>query len=141
MFRVPIAFRLPSMRGLVLGLLLLDAHVGASPRGPNRWQDSSGAPAVSRVWGTGSELYGVGAAGAYRSRDGGATWTPVDGAGAATGVWGSGPDDVWIVRPRTIHHSTDGLSWTTQSLPALSFNPSLEGMWGVDRDRYLFGVD
>jgi photosystem II stability/assembly factor-like uncharacterized protein len=130
------------MRGLaVIGcLVLVDAHVGADP-GPPRWQQASGATAIARVWGVGNELYGVGSSGAFHSADGGATWQPADGAGPATGVWGSAIDDVWIVRARTIHHSHDGKNWTTQALPMLSYGAQLEGMWGTDRDRYLFGVD
>jgi photosystem II stability/assembly factor-like uncharacterized protein len=130
------------MRGLaVIGcLVLVDAHVGAEP-GPPRWQAASGGVAIARVWGVGNELYGVGSSGAFHSADGGATWQPTDGAGPASGVWGSAIDDVWVVRARTIHHSHDGKNWTTQALPMLSYGAQLEGMWGVDRDRYLFGVD
>lgn len=134
-------------RAIVVGcLLVVRAHVGAAPeaddrRGPPRWQPATGVPALTRVWGFGRELYGVGQSGAYRSTDSGASWSPADGAGPATGVWGTGSDDVWIVRARSLHHSHNGVSWTTQTLPMLSFGAVMEGIWGADSDRYVFGVD
>jgi photosystem II stability/assembly factor-like uncharacterized protein len=94
------------------------------------------------VWGVGAELYGVGASGAHRSTDGGATWTQVGDPGAAIGVWGSGLDDVWVVRARSVHHSIDGAGehWTKQPL-AVSSTTQLEGMWGSGRELYVFGTD
>jgi hypothetical protein len=103
--------------------------VAEERRGPAHWQQSTSAPALSRVWGVGAEIYGVGTSGVHRSTDGGATWMQVGDPGAAIGVWGSGLDDVWVVRARTLHHSTDGEGehWTTRTLP-VSFGTTLEGM-------------
>lgn len=107
------------MRGWFVLVCLATSQVGAEERrGPPRWQQSTSAPALSRVWGVGAELYGVGASGAHRSTDGGATWTQVGDPSAAIGVWGSGLDDVWVVRTRSVHHSIDGAGqyWTKQPL-------------------------
>jgi hypothetical protein len=135
------------MRGVVLLVSLLAVTAQAETleerRGGTIWQQSTNAPPIARVWGSGTSIFGVGAAGAYFSLDAGASWAPIDGYGPANGVWGTGLDDIWIVRAHTIHHSADGHGkhWTTQSLPMLSFDAAMEGIWGVDRDRYVFGVD
>lgn len=126
-----------------IACLALTATAGAEERrGPARWQQASEAPALARVWGVGAELYGVGATGTHRSVDGGATWSRIDQGGVANGVWGSSLHDIWVIRARTIHHSMDGAGehWSTRTLP-VSFGTSLEGMWGVDRERYVFGAD
>lgn len=72
----------------------------------------------------------------------GATWEASGERTAANGVWGAAPDDVWVIRARTLHHSTDGAGehWVTRTLP-VPFSTQLEGMWGVGRDRYVFGTD
>jgi hypothetical protein len=110
------------------------------PRG-TRWLQAEGAPAITRVWGRGPVFYGVGAAGSFRSVDSGATWTVADGAVPANGVWGNGLDEVWIVRGRSLHHTSDGRQWHVRPLPGLSFGAAMEGMWGVEGERYLYGVD
>jgi photosystem II stability/assembly factor-like uncharacterized protein len=131
------------MRGSVVLLCLLAAHASAEPdaRGP-RWQQSASKSTPRRVWGVDNVLYGIGD-GVMRSLDGGATWGPADANGPASSVWASAPDDVWIVRSNTLHHSTDGkgIHWIVRSVPALSFGAAMTGMWGIENDRYLFGMD
>jgi photosystem II stability/assembly factor-like uncharacterized protein len=129
---------------VVLVGCLLTGPVGAEPeerRGPARWQQATSAPSLVRVWGIGAELYGVGPSGTHRSIDGGATWSAVE-QGSANGIWGSSLADVWVVRARTIHHSMDGAGehWAARTLP-VSFGTTLEGIWGIDRERYVFGAD
>lgn len=130
-----------SMRAWLV-VLALSTTVDAEPIAPARWQQATNAPAMTRVWGVGAELYGVGASGVFRSLDAGASWASADKGGAANAVWGTGLDDIWVVRDRSIHHSVDGAGgfWSAQTLP-VSMSTKLEGIWGSGNDRYVFGSD
>ncbi|WP_394850159.1 hypothetical protein LZC95_22215 [Pendulispora brunnea] len=90
--------------------------------------------ALYGIWGTGDDIYAVGATMILRKHGTGEFVqqdTPT--GGTYYGVWGSGPDDLYIVGSRgRILHSSNGSVWTEESPSADAVD--FYAVWGTGPD-------